>query len=161
MDLAAWFSRQLMNSAEGFIWAFEQMPTERLWAVPRSPYLGAWPAARHASHMLNYERLLVIPAMRWWLGDAPVSAQHMERWEASENHWSPPDLETVLADFRQARDEQLALIAEVPEPLWDTLRSSLWGEVTLKWLVSKTFQHTAEHTSTVMQIVLFWDKLEK
>jgi hypothetical protein len=36
-----------------------------------------------------------------------------------------------------------------------------WGNVTLLWLVSKTFQHTAEHIHDVMSMALFWDMPEK
>ena len=32
-----------------------------------------------------------------------------------------------------------------------------WQDVALYWVVSKTFQHTAEHTHDLMRLVLFWD----
>ena len=33
----------------------------------------------------------------------------------------------------------------------------IWGPVTLSWVVSKTYQHTAEHTGDILRIALFWD----
>lgn len=33
----------------------------------------------------------------------------------------------------------------------------MWGPVTLRWVVSKTYQHTFEHGSTIMRIALFWE----
>ena len=32
-----------------------------------------------------------------------------------------------------------------------------WGPIPLLWLVSKTYQHTNEHTSDVLRMALFWD----
>ena len=32
-----------------------------------------------------------------------------------------------------------------------------WGPVPLFWVVSKTYQHTAEHISDLLRIALFWD----
>ena len=31
----------------------------------------------------------------------------------------------------------------------------------LRWVVAKTYQHTAEHTSDILRIVLYWDFLAK
>jgi hypothetical protein len=60
-------------------------------------------------------------------------------------------------EFRKVRAEQIALLEKFDEAIWDTTCEAIWGPVTLLWVVSKTYQHTAEHTSDVMRIGLFWD----
>jgi hypothetical protein len=48
-------------------------------------------------------------------------------------------------------------LPQVPDGMWEETRDSVWGAVTLRWVVSKTYQHTFEHGSTIMRIALFWD----
>ena len=62
---ASWFRAQLQSSADGFVWAFEQIAPElRDKLPPRPGYLGAWPPIRHMWHVALYERWLVIPHQR-------------------------------------------------------------------------------------------------
>ena len=69
----AWFRAQLQSSADGFVWAFEQIAPElRDKLPPRPGYLGTWPPIRHVWHVALYERTLVIPSMRQWLGGPPA-----------------------------------------------------------------------------------------
>lgn len=155
MDLSAWFTTQLNTGAEGFIWAVEQVPADRRWLVPPKG-LGEWNAARHVFHMLSYEQIAVVPCMNIWLGQpSPINAADYDEDSAwDEGH----DLQTLLTDFRRVRAAQLELLPNFNEQLWHEARQTpFWGDVTLLWLVSKTFQHTAEHTHDVMRMALFWD----
>lgn len=155
MDLSSWFGTQLTTGAEGFIWAVEQVPSERRWLTPPK-LLGEWNAARHIFHMLYYEQNAVVPCMNIWLGQSPAinDADYDEEiaWGAGQ------DLQTMFTDFRRVRASQLELLPNFNEELWHEARPTpFWGDVTLLWLVSKTFQHTAEHTHDVMRMALFWD----
>lgn len=43
---------------------------------------------------------------------------------------------------------------------WERFGASpFWPDVSLRWVVTKTLQHTFEHTNNVLQIGLFWDFL--
>ena len=55
------------------------------------------------------------------------------------------------------RAEQIALLAKIDDAAWKTNREAVWEPVTLLWVVSKTYQHTAEHINDVMRIGLFWN----
>ncbi|GAC1566191.1 MAG: hypothetical protein NVS3B14_06850 [Ktedonobacteraceae bacterium] len=154
MDLSQWFTDQLDSGAQGFIWAVEQVPPERRLLTPPKP-LGEWNAARHVFHMLYYEQNAVLPGMKIWL-DQPFTLNEADYNEAAA--WGDgKDLESILTDFRRVRAEQLEVLAHFNDQLWHETRQTLWGEVTLLWIVSKTFQHTAEHTNDVMRMALFWD----
>ncbi len=157
MDLSEWFHQQLQSSAEGFIWGVEQVPAPRRTLQPPAG-LGEWTAARHVFHLLFYEQNLALPSMRQWLGDAAPSVQGLDEdaaWAAN-----PEDLATLIAQFKQVRAGQVALLPQFTETLWNETRPALWGQVTLSWVVSKTYQHTAEHTSDVLKIALFWEVVE-
>jgi hypothetical protein len=111
-------------------------------------------AARHAFHLLDYERKDVLPAMLYWLGDPAPSFDDYDEDAAWQ---SAPDLATILREFREVRAAQIALLPRVDQTLWHEARTTGWGEVSLRWVVSKTYQHTAEHINDVLRIALFWD----
>ena len=159
MDLSQWFTNQLNAGAEGFIWAIGQVPPERQLLTPPK-LLGEWNAARHLFHMLYYEQNAVVPSMKIWLGQSLTINEADFDEDAA---WGDgQDLQTMLTDFRRVRAEQLELLLHFNDQLWhETRQTPFWGNVTLLWLVSKTFQHTAEHTHDVMSMALFWDMYEK
>ena len=158
MNLSEWFSKQLDTSAEGFIWAVDQVPVERRFVAPPTG-LGEWHVARHVFHMLYYEQVIVVPSMKQWLG-IPFTFNEEEYNE--DVAWGDgKDLEKLLADFRIVRAEQIMLLPRFHNELWHETRDAVWGSVTLKWVVTKTFQHTAEHTHDVLRMALFWDMFEQ
>jgi len=159
MDLTQWFTDQLNSSTAGFIWSVEQVPSERRLLKPPK-LLGEWSTARHVFHMLYYEQNAVVPSMKIWLDEEFILDKGGYNEDAA---WSDDkDLESMLADFRRVRAEQLEVIARFKEQQWHETRPTyFWGEVTLLWLVSKTFQHTAEHINDVMRMALFWEAYER
>ena len=156
MDLSQWFDDQLKSSADGFAWAVEQVPVERRLVSPPVP-LGEWSTARHAFHMLYYEQMVALPSMRQWLG-SPFTLNE-EDYDEDKAWGDGTNLETILSDFRNVRAEQIVLLPNFDESMWNETRDTVWGNVTLKWVVTKTFQHTAEHTHDVLRMALFWDMI--
>jgi hypothetical protein len=157
MDYSQWFHKQLQASAEGFKWGAELVPAARRYRTP-PPALGEWSAARHIFHMLYYERTIALPSMQQWLGSPCPSTEDLDEdaaWQLVEK-----DFAALLTAFEEVRAEQIALLIQFNPDLWTVPRESDWGQVTLLWVVSKTFQHTAEHTHDVMRLALFWDAFE-
>jgi hypothetical protein len=116
--------------------------------------MGEWTAARHVFHMLYYEQQVALPSMHQWLGKPPVSEDDLNEDMA----WGPGQkIEGMVTTFRDVRNEQIALLTRFDEHVWHETRQTAWGTVSLLWVVSKTFQHTAEHTHDVMRMALFWD----
>lgn len=153
MDLSQWFHDQLQSSADGFGWGAQQVPYARRNVRPPEA-LGEWTAARHVFHMLFYEQNIALPTMLQWL-DKPLPmegvAEDLAWGEGSDN------IEPLLAEFVKVRDEQIKLLAKFDDQAWHSTRNTIWGSVSLLWVVSKTFQHTAEHTGDILGIALFWD----
>ena len=160
MNLSQWFREQLNASGDGFVWAVAQLPPERLFiSHPRFPE--DWPAARHVFHMLNYEKKIALPFMRYWLGE-PLPKDMKGSHTAEQHEWEiGHDIEALLAQFRATRAEQIILLEEYSEAMWEEVRETIWGPVPLRWVVTKTYQHTAEHTHDVLRMVLFWDMLNR
>jgi hypothetical protein len=158
VENAAWFKTHLGGSAEAFAWAARDVPEERRLAAP-PPGLGEWSAARHVFHLVVYESAIAQPSMRQWLGEpAPDLAGMSEElaWQSV-----PRDYEAMLDAFRVVRGEQLDLLDAFSPDGWQEIRRTIWGDVSLHWVVSKTYQHTAEHISDVMRIALFWDSFAR
>ena len=155
MNLSQWFHDQLHASADGFEWGAQLVPgARRLLQPPQG--LGEWSVSRHGFHMGFYEQTIALPSMRQWLGDHCPSLDGFDEdvaWEECK------DVVTgLLAEFKKVRAEQIGLLPIFDDLAWNSTRETVWGPVTLAWVVSKTYQHTAEHTNDVMRIALFWDR---
>ncbi len=155
-DLSAWFSEHLKSSAEEFIWAVEQVPAERRTMAPPSSRLGEWSVVRHVFHLLTYEEYIALPAIRVWLDDPFPSIDHLDEDALWQEHTL--NLQQMLEKFREGRAAQIELLTNLPDSAWEEKREALWGPVTLRWALTKTFQHTAEHIHDVLRLVLFWDR---
>lgn len=155
MELSKWFDYQLRNTLDGFIWAVQQLPTERLYAPPPTP-LGEWSAAQHVFHMLEYEERLALPTMHQWLGAPPVTRNEDE----NQSEQALPPIEEMLLQFERIRREEISLLPRFSQEAWDTKqKTTFWGDVSLYWLVCKTYQHTTEHTHDILRLMLFWDRI--
>lgn len=66
---------------------------------------------------------------------------------------------TLIEQLKAVRKAQIDLLPRFPIPAWETVHTPIpiYGPVTLSWVVTKTLQHTAEHTHDVLRLVLFWD----
>lgn len=159
-DWVKWFSYQLEASADGFVWAFSQIPSSLSESLPPEPgYLGTWPPARHVWHVSEYERCLVIPSMKQWLGGSiPLG----DSWLDDDNTWAKVQnrgLEALTAAFRDVREQQIALMGQLINAEWNTPRETLWGHKPLSMIVTKTFQHTYEHGDTLLRMGLWWEEI--
>ena len=164
MDEMAWLSDELGRSAAGYDWAVRQVPMDRLALTPPSG-LGEWSTLRHLFHLVWYEREIALPNMRLWLGGPPFNGEGLDEEAAWVADRASIELEPWLHLFVIGRDEQRALLARIGPAAWTTRRIIDWGgvpiPVPLRWIVAKTYQHTAEHTNDVLRIALFWDLLAR
>ena len=163
MNPQQWFTEQLHVGRNAFVWSAKQIPEDRRDTQPPAPEeLGEWSAQRHIHHMWNYEHNVAIPSMRLWLAEALTPEKYKEHLtayvseEGNENNYS---YETILDLFTKGRDEQINMLAQFDDTHWEETQKAVWGEPTLHWVVSKTFQHTMEHGNTLMRLILFWDEM--
>lgn len=155
MELSKWFDYQLRSTLDGFQWAVQQLSKERWYALPPVP-LGEWSAAQHVFHMLTYEQRLALPTMYQWLGAPPVA----RTVDSKKVDQELPSMEEMLSQFRQVRESEMEMLAKFEAADWNSIRSTtFWGDVSLYWLVCKTYQHTNEHTHDVLRLCLFWDRI--
>lgn len=148
--LADW----LTSGVEEIAWAIAQVPLERRLARP--PF-GDWPPARHVFHLWHYEQHVALPSMRYLLGQSgPLDVRAVTSEEAG---WrSAEAVEAVLDALRVVREAQCALLRAMPAGVWNRDQAgTVWGTTCLRWVVSKTVQHNAEHLSDILQLALFWD----
>ncbi|HEY4384700.1 MAG TPA: DinB family protein [Ktedonobacteraceae bacterium] len=157
MDLSEWFRGQLQSSADAFIWAVEQVPQNRREIAPPSGF-GEWNVARHIFHMLHYEREGALPHMQHWT-DGTLDLTHTFHHYDEDRAWQNGvhSIDAMLREFQQVRAEQIALLPNFTEQLWQEVCPSGWGPKNMNWIVTKTLQHTADHTNTILQMALFWD----
>jgi hypothetical protein len=105
--------------------------------------------------MLYYEQKRALPFVRQCARLAPSDELDDEEvvWQKQDQ-----DVRSMLTAFQQARNELIALLATFTEEEWEAPREEEpWGNITLRWVVTKAYQHTCEHTHDVLRLVLFWD----
>ena len=153
-EASRWFSAQLQSTLEGLVWSARQVPQER-WLLAPPGVFGDWSAARHLFHMCFYEEGIALPSMRIWLGDPrpDVFTDEDQAWEELPD----TSLDYLCQRFDSVRQEQRKLLPQFEHGDWERVLVTGWEEVSLYWVVSKTFQHTAEHTHDMMRLALFWD----
>ncbi len=157
MDLSQWFRQQLQTSMEGILWAVEQIPHERLYLAPLPD---RWPVARIIYHLACYEQKIALPSMLQWLGGSrPVVGTPEENQMKEDRDWADGqghEMQILLADFKAVRTQQLELLPQFNKQSWYEERDVIWGHLPLKWVVTKTYQHTLEHTHEILRTYLWW-----
>jgi hypothetical protein len=66
-----------------------------------------------------------------------------------------PDIDMRKEKFREGREEQIALLTLFAPERWEEKRATVWGEVTLRWVITKTYQHTLEHGNDILKHALY------
>ena len=157
MDELQLLRQNLQASTENFLWAVEQIPRERLYLAPRTD---RWPIARIVYHLTHYEQHIALPSTLQWLGKPrPIVETQQEydreedlQWNDGQNH----DIAQLTADFKAVRFQQFEVLSKCTEQMWNEERDVVWGHLPLKWVVTKTYQHTLEHTDEVLRAYLWW-----
>lgn len=159
-DWVTWFRYQLKASADGFAWAFSQIPPSFLEQLPPDPeYLGTWSPARHVWHVTEYERCLAIPSMHEWIKGS-ISTE--SDWPDDDDTWAKVQergAEELLSNFLSVRQQQIDLLDQFATVAWSEPRETLWGRKSLSMVVTKTFQHTYEHGDTLLRMGLWWEEM--
>ncbi|MCY4008178.1 MAG: DinB family protein [Anaerolineaceae bacterium] len=159
---APWLQEQLAHSLGMLEGAWAALPEERYSALPpgRLAKLSSWPAQLHLYHLYIYERITVDYAAYWLPDGAAASeaeqAEHIRLWQGQEEDWQQLSAAETWAEMQAQRQELLARLAGAAD--WDARYDVFWGEQNLRWVAAKCFQHTLEHTTTLLQLAIFWDR---
>jgi hypothetical protein len=156
-ETAKWFRMQLQTTAEGMIWAIRQLDPEHHLLLPPDPdYMGTWSPVRHVWHVARYERIFALPAMKVWLGEALAPT---DTWPFEDREWVTEQtrgVEAFIGDLQAVRAEQLALLDNYSDSDWKRIETAYWGKRPLTMVLTKTYQHTLEHTDTILRMGLWW-----
>ena len=160
-DWVSWFHTQLQASADGFVWAFEQIATDHWHRLPPDArYMGTWTPLRHVWHVTGYEEMIVVPSMQAWCGQPLPDG---ERWQDDDDAFAAAlaaglTADALIARFKAVRQQQIDLLDELTSVDWEAPRPTLWGNQPLKMVVTKTYQHTFEHGDTLLRMALWWNE---
>ena len=153
MTNKSWYLEQLRSLGQLFNWSIEQVPAERLVLSPPPP-VGEWSTMRHVFHMVYNESNIVIPRLNQWQG-GPIPPGGPYEEDAA---WAKvKDPSTLLEEFNAIRAKQIDQIKEMDANLLSEVRETTMGPATLKWVLTKSIQHTAEHINDILRMALFWD----
>lgn len=154
MNTTSWFSYQLTASGEGLVWAVQQVPPARREVTP--PAMSEWSVARHLFHLLHYEQHRAIPYILQWLDRPAPDISQNDEDRAWVEEGSKLSIDQMLQSFQRLRAEQIFLLSHFSESDWSSERN-IGIPATLRWVVTKTYQHTLDHTNSILCLSLFWD----
>ena len=172
MDYIQSFTTLLQASTDTLLWAVQQIPEELLYTVsPKRPE--SWSTARQVMHLQYNEEQVVLPCMRRWLSDEQATryrdedTKNIECYKAyemlvhdEEIAWQQAfAIELWQEKFQEGRKAQIALLAQFAPTVWEETRQTVWGQVTLRWTVTKTCQHTLEHSNDILKYGLYGARL--
>jgi hypothetical protein len=95
--------------------------------------------------------------MYQWLGESPVIIPEGigETIEPGTH-----SMEEMLWEFEQVRRAEIDLLPKFDPAAWNsTQKTTVWDEVSLYWLVCKTYQYALDHTKNILALSLFWDRI--
>lgn len=157
---SAWLQEQVAHSVPMLAAAWAAIPSERRLVVPpeRLAWVSDWPAQRHLYHLYIYERITVDYAAFWLPDGAPLTvaqdAEHDRLLKRQAEDWPQLSAAELLAAWRETRHELLARLARARN--WEA-RQPYWENQDLHTIAAECWQHTLEHTTTLLQLALFWD----
>ena len=98
---------------------------------------------------------------QFWLEDGkPLTdaeeAELVRPYREQEKRWQQLSGTETMAGMRSQRQALLAQLARTSD--WDSIHDTLVGDHNLRWVMAKCFQHTLEHTTTLLQLAIFWDR---
>lgn len=141
--------------------AWEAIPAGRRAQVPpaRLARVSTWPAQRHLYHLFIYERIVVDTAAFWLADGAPLTeaevALHDRLLSGQTEAWSQHSAEETFSGWRQLRQELLARLERATD---GEARHPHWDGQDLPAFAAECWQHTLEHTTTLLQLALFWSE---
>jgi len=155
MTINSWQVRS-KNAVDGFIWAAQRIPTGRHHVIPL-PVFGELSAARRVFHVDWYTANVVKTSLDLWLvPDAQVV--HFES-KQEELDWRQSDqtLHVILEGFQTATNTLMAQIASLNENQLSEVRETLWGNISLEWMLTHFYQILLENTNILVRMSLYWD----
>ena len=159
---STWLCEQLARSLTMLEGAWAALPEER-WAVlppERLTRISTWPAQLHLYHLYQYERITLATSALWLEDGAGLTreeeAELVRPYREQEQRWQQLSGAETMAGMRAQRQTLLAQLARISD--WDAIHDTLVGDHNLHWVMAKCFQHTLEHTTTLLQLALFWDR---
>jgi len=147
---------QINNAVDGFVWAAQQIPTGRYNVIPL-PVFGELSAARRVFHVDWYTANVVKTSLDLWLVPG-AQVVHFEP-EQEEIDWRQNDqsLSGILEGFQAATNTLMVQIASLDETQLAEIRGTLWGNVSLEWMLTHFYQILIENTNTLVRMSLYWD----
>jgi hypothetical protein len=151
-------AQYLAHSAESLLWALEQIPAGRHHVIPL-PVFGEWSVARIFYHVLWFESKIIVPYLHYWFKDAAkpdfsdfAYDQEAQDWQSAER-----GISVLVAKFEIYHHLLLDAYAALSAANWAQEKETVFGAVSLHWLMTKVYQTRIAQTERLLDMALHWD----
>lgn len=154
---------QLVDYRTRLLHRFERLPADLAEAIAAIPEPEWWlrrvPDSRnvHAltAHLRDLESLAYLPRIRRILAEDEPALQAFPTHRWSDPAYDPTEpMEALLGDYARAREEEMALIRQLPPSGWS--RAGFHpptGRRTAQWWVERALAHGLEHLAEIRAAV--------
>jgi hypothetical protein len=115
---------------------------------------GGWGAIEHLAHLRDWEEV-ALDRVRAVLGqDRPeLPAFDDDLWPI-ERDYSNRNAERMAAEFAQMRGDLVAAVERAPAAAWEREGiHGVAGPITLRWLLTRQYDHAADHIRQVRDLL--------
>ena len=142
---------RLRQATEDFAWAVRHVS---LLDQGYSPSAQEWTIHEHTSHVRDMETEVLLPLLRWATVPDMLDPLDYNRREWREQRYDVTEpMASMLSDLVRIRDEELGILARLPESVWQGWRTDTrWGPLTCQWIAETMYRHTLDHLQQVMAL---------
>lgn len=115
---------------------------------------GGWGAIEHLAHLHDWEEVTLWRVRAVIAEDNPELPAYDDDLWPIERDYSNRNGERMVAEFAQMRGEIIAAVEDLAGEAWErTGVHGVAGEVTLRWLLTRQFEHSADHIRQVRDLL--------
>jgi uncharacterized damage-inducible protein DinB len=118
------------------------------------PSSDEWTIHEHLSHMVDMEREVYLPLVRWATVPDMLDPLDYNRREWHEHRYRFDEPTTRLVeDLGRMRDEELLIFRQMGDTAWTRHRTDTrWGPLTCQWLAELMYRHALDHLQGIMAL---------
>lgn len=115
---------------------------------------GGWGAIEHLAHLRDWEEVILARVQTVLGQDRPELPAYDDDLWPIEHDYSNRNAERVVAEFAHMRYEIVSVVEAAPAEAWERQGiHGVAGEVTLRWLLTRQFDHAADHIRQVRDLL--------
>tara|TARA_B110000263_G_scaffold146688_1_gene127245 strand:- start:157 stop:669 length:513 start_codon:yes stop_codon:yes gene_type:complete len=148
---------RIRSIADDFVWITHDLTPDLIHFQLEGDDIGdeGWSIHQHFSHVVDIEREVSLPLLRWLVLPEMLEPAPYSRKEWLETRYDHQiSLPHLIIDLNRIREEELEILETISKEAWHDLRTeSSWGPVTCQWVAELIYRHSLDHLQCIVAIL--------